>query len=119
MTPYQLVPMDLDSLSRGACKKQINEALAKCVADIDNRPEIGKDRSITVEITLSPPALDDNQRTMSYKAKVQTKLPPPTGVRGSAIIRDGAACVHEFGDEDVHQYELPNVHTLRAAEGEK
>lgn len=106
MEQFKIEPVSIDSMVGGRIKGQLDRAITEAISDIDNRPEVRKDRTITLTLTFSPPAANDPQGVIGFTGKVAKKTPPEAGFRGTAIMRDGGAVVHVFPDENPAQMDF-------------
>lgn len=99
----------LTDLDGGRIPEGFNQALARCVADCEDRPGVKTDRKVILEVTLSP-NLDDDLEFESVDVKFQIKDTAPARkskkyncnwTRGHQLVFD------DMSHEDADQASLP------------
>lgn len=103
----ELIPMTMENINNGDLLGQVNRAITRVTEDINQRPEVGKPRKITMEIVIAPPHPEDPQAVAGFGYVVKEVIPPHRAFKGQAVLRDGELQLHEFPAENPNQTTIP------------
>ena len=112
------VPLTLGTVNKGALERRFQAALRTIAASMGDKELVGKTRSITLEIKMTP----DDDEFVKVETSCKLKLPVTTDV-GTGWVQNAESDEASFGTKeyglDPRQEEMPGIERVTPIRGKK